>query len=377
MHHRTADRPGTRPAVTHVNRPGTLLAVGLVVGALALAGCSPNQPTASTSSGATGTSSSAAGGTVVLVTHDSFALPDDLIKKFESDTGLNLQVRAQGDAGAMVNQLVLTKDAPIGDVVFGIDNTFASRAVSEGVLQPYRATLPAGAEKYAFDAAGSLTPIDVGDVCVNADLTWFAAHDLAVPRTLEDLTKPEYANLLAVENPATSSPGLAFLLATVGAFGQDGWQTYWKALAANKVTVAASWSDAYYSDFSGPSSQGDKPLVVSYASSPPYEVPKGSDTAPTGALLDTCFRQVEYAGVLAGAANPDGAKKVVDWLLSPQVQAAIPEAMYVYPVDSAVTLPDSWTTFAPMATTVFTVDPADIAAHRDDWIKQWTDLVVG
>ncbi len=142
MHHRTADRPGTRPAVTHVNRPGTLLAVGLVVGALALAGCSPNQPTASTSSGATGTSSSAAGGTVVLVTHDSFALPDDLIKKFESDTGLNLQVRAQGDAGAMVNQLVLTKDAPIGDVVFGIDNTFASRAVSEGVLQPYRATLP-------------------------------------------------------------------------------------------------------------------------------------------------------------------------------------------------------------------------------------------
>lgn len=352
-----------------------IIAAGLAVGALALTGCTANQssPSATGSDASGGTAS----GTVVLVTHDSFSLPDDLINQFESDTGLTLDVRAQGDAGSMVNQLVLTKDAPIGDVVFGIDNTFASRAIDAGVLAPYQATLPAGADQYVVGDSGDLTPVDVGDVCVNADVAWFTDHDVPLPQTLEDLTKPEYQDLLVVENPATSSPGLAFLLATVGAFGADGWQGYWQALKDNGVSVAASWSDAYYVDFSGPSSDGDKPLVVSYASSPPYEVPDGAQSAPTTALLDTCFRQVEYAGVLAGAANPDGAKKVVDWLLSPEVQAAIPESMYVYPVDSSVQLPESWVKYAPMAQQTFTVDPADIAANRDAWIKAWTDLVVG
>lgn len=351
-----------------------IIAAGLAVGALALAGCSATQSSSSPSDAASG---GASGGTVVLVTHDSFSLPDDLISQFESDTGLTLDVRTQGDAGSMVNQLVLTKDAPIGDAVFGIDNTFASRAIDAGVLTPYRTALPAGADQYVVGDSGDLTPVDVGDVCVNADVAWFSDHGLPVPTTLEDLTKPEYKGLLVVENPATSSPGLAFLLATVGAFGADGWQGYWQKLVDNKVDVAASWSDAYYVDFSGPSSTGDKPLVVSYASSPPYEVPDGAETAPTTALLDTCFRQVEYAGVLAGAKNPEGAKKVVDWLLTPAVQAAIPESMYVYPVDSSVQLPESWVQFAPMADKPYTVAPADIAANRDTWIKAWTDLVVG
>ncbi len=337
----------------------------LAIGALALTGCSVGADKPTTD------------GTVVLVTHDSFVLPDELVTAFEEETGLTLVLQAAGDAGTLVNQLVLTKDDPIGDVVFGIDNTFASRAVDEGVLEPYQPVLPDSADAYRVDDAGSLTPIDVGDVCVNADLAWFADHDLAVPQTFADLVDPAYADLLVVENPATSSPGLAFLLATIGASGQDGWQDYWTRLKDNGVSVAASWSDAYYVDFSGPSSEGERPLVVSYASSPPYEVPEGSDDAPTTALLNTCFRQVEYAGVLAGAANPEGAKAVIDWLLSPQVQAAIPESMYVYPVDSSVALPDSWVQFAPQATDPFTVDPADIAAHRDEWITAWTDTVVG
>jgi len=237
--------------------------------------------------------------------------------------------------------------------------------------------LPADAAQYAVDEKGSLTPIDTGDVCVNADEEWFAEKGLAVPSSFDDLLKPEYKDLLVVENPATSSPGLAFLLGTIGAFGTDGWTDYWSGLGANGVKVAASWSDAYYVDFSGPSSEGDRPLVVSYSSSPPYEVPEGGDTAPTSALLDTCFRQVEYAGVIAGAKNPEGAKKVVDWLLSPAVQADIPGSMYVYPVDSSVALPDSWAQFAPQATAPFVVAPADIAANRDEWITTWTDTVIG
>ena len=316
----------------------------------------------------------AAVGTVVLVTHDSFALPEDLIAQFEADTGLTLETRAPGDGGALVNQLILTKDAPLGDVVYGIDNSFATRAIDEGILEPYAPD--AAVQKYAVDDTGYLTAIDMGDVCINVDHEWFAEAGIPEPTTLQDLTDPSYRDLLVVTNPAMSSPGLAFVLATIGAFGEDGWADYWAALRDNGVKVAAGWSDAYYVDFSGPSSEGERPLVLSYASSPPFEVPEGADVAPTGALLDTCFRQVEYAGVLAGAVNPEGARAVVDWLLSPEVQAAIPESMYVYPVTD-VALPDSWLEFAPLAPEPFAVDPDLISQNRDDWIQTWTDTVIG
>ncbi|MCU1431792.1 MAG: thiamine transporter substrate-binding protein, partial [Actinotalea sp.] len=333
------------PATAGTHRARTLVATVPALALLALSGCSVvgGEPTGgSAEPGADGD------GTVVLVTHDSFALPEELIAAFEADTGLTLEQRAPGDGGALVNQLILTKDAPLGDVVYGIDNTFASRAIAEGVLEPY--TSPAAGadvERYAADDAGHLSAIDVGDVCLNVDHEWFAEAGVPEPTTLADLTDPAYRDLLVVTNPATSSPGLAFLLATVEEFGEDGWVEYWAGLRDNGVKVVAGWSDAYYVDFSGPSSEGDRPIVLSYASSPPYEVPEGATEAPTGALLDTCFRQVEYAGVLAGAANPDGARQVVDWLLSTEVQTAIPESMYVYPVDTAVELPASWTEFAP------------------------------
>ncbi len=356
-------------------RRATALAALTALAATALAGCSVIGSDDDAQAGPGQSPSAGVGsGTVVLVTHDSFALPDELIAAFESDTGLKLDVRAPGDAGALVNQLILTKDEPLGDVVFGIDTTFASRAIDEGILEPYT---PDGAvADLAADDAGSLTAIDKGDVCINVDHEWFAEKGLAEPATFADLADPAYKDLLVVTNPATSSPGLAWLAATVGAFGEDGWVDYWAALRANGVKVDASWSDAYYVDFSGPSSEGDRPLVLSYASSPPFEVPDGATEAPTGALLDTCFRQVEYAGVLAGAKNPDGARAVVDWLLSPEVQAAIPENMYMYPATD-VDLPDSWTQYAPLAPKPVEVDPADIATHRDDWIQTWTDTVVG
>ncbi|WP_182112404.1 MULTISPECIES: thiamine ABC transporter substrate binding subunit [unclassified Actinotalea] len=317
-------------------------------------------------------------GTVVLVTHDSFALSDDVVAAFEAETGLTLETRAPGDGGALVNQLILTKDAPLGDVVYGIDTTFASRAIAEGVLEPYESPA-AGADvaAHAVDDGHHLTAVDVGDVCVNVDHEWFAEAGVPEPTTLADLTDPAYRDLLVVTNPATSSPGLAFLLATVAELGEDGWEQYWTALRDNGVKVVSGWSDAYYVDFSGPSSEGERPLVLSYASSPPSEVAEGATQAPTGALLDTCFRQVEYAGVLAGAANPDGARQVVDWLLSQDVQADLPGSMYVYPVDTSVPLPDAWAQHAPLPAEPLTLDPALISEHRDAWIERWTEIVIG
>ncbi|WP_454228760.1 thiamine ABC transporter substrate-binding protein [Propioniciclava flava] len=241
----------------------------------------------------------------------------------------------------------MTKDSPLGDVVYGIDNTFAGRALSEQVTTPYTFTALPAADADALKADGSdrLTPIDFGDVCVNADTAWFSAHHLAVPQTLEDLTKPEYKDLLVVPNPASSSPGMAFLTATVGASGDPGYLGYWTALKNNGVLVAKDWTETYSVQFSGSAGKGPRPLALSYSTSPASEVVNGA--APTQALLQTCFRQVEYAGVIAGAKNPEGAKKFIDFMLSQQVQADIPGQMYMYPALRSATLPADWVSFAP------------------------------
>ena len=245
------------------------------------------------------------------------------------------------------------------------------------MLAPYTSGAPAAkdAGAYAVDTSSSLTAVDFGDVCINVDHTWFTAHSLAEPVTLEDLAKPAYKDLLVVPNAATSSPGLAFLLATIGRFGADGWPAYWTSLQANGLKVDDGWSDAYETDFTGGGGNGTRPIVLSYASSPPFTVPASGGAPTTGALLGTCFRQVEYAGVLAGAKNPVGAQKLLDFLLSDAVQADIPGSMYMYPVSTSVELPTDWVTWAPLATTPFVVAPADIAKNRDTWVKAWTDLV--
>ncbi len=310
--------------------------------------------------------------TVRVVTHDSFHVDEDLLADFEDRTGYTVEQLAPGDGGALVNQLILTRDNPLGDVVYGIDNSFAARAVEEGVLAPYASD---DAVETAFD--DQLTAIDYGDVCINIDHEWFAEEGLAEPETLADLTDPAYADLLVVTNPATSSPGLSFLLATVGAFGEDGWQDYWRDLTDNGVRVVEGWSDAYYVDFSGSEGAGPRPLALSYSSSPAAEVPEDGSAPPTGALLDTCFRQTEYAGVLAGAENVAGAEAFVDFLLSAEVQAQIPDTMYMYPVREDVELPGSWAEHAPISPAPHEVDPQAISDNRDEWIETWTEIVVG
>jgi thiamine transport system substrate-binding protein len=314
---------------------------------------------------------------LVLVTHDSFALSEGILDKFTAETGIEVQVQSAGDAGQLVNTLVLTKDSPLGDVVFGIDNTFASRAVANGVLADYASKDLTSAEDQYLLPEGQgreqLTPIDNGDVCVNVDHEWFAEHGVAEPATLDDLLKPEYKDLFVTEAANSSSPGLAFLLATIAAYG-DGWQDYWTKLMANGTKVAAGWSDAYYVDFSGPSSEGDRPIVVSYASSPPFEVPEGATEAPTGALLDTCFRQTEYAGVIAGTSQQAAAEKLVDFLFSTTVQNDIPESMYVYPVNAKATLPESFVKFAAIAENPYVVSPADIDENREAWLSEWAAI---
>jgi thiamine transport system substrate-binding protein len=325
-------------------------------------------------------SSASSSTTITLVTHDSFAVSKRVLRAFEDRTGIDVKVQQAGDAGAALNQVILTKSNPIGDVFFGVDNTFLSRALEAGVFAEYRSpelsTVPAA---YQLDPSHRLTPVDHGDVCINYDKQWFAQKKLPVPRTLADLTKPAFKGRLVVENPATSSPGLAFQLATIARFGADGWRDYWAKLRANDVKVDDGWESAYDGDFSQGANHGTYPLVVSYASSPPaavyYSKPQPK-TSPIGTMLDSCFRQVEFAGVLKGTAHAAAAHKLIDFMLSAPFQSDVPLQMFVFPVRDGTPLPAVFAKFAEVAPRPLSLPAAEIGAHRDAWIEQWTETVL-
>ena len=325
-------------------------------------------------------------GTVVLVTHDSFAASEAVLEAFEAESGMRLEVLRAGDAGRMVNQAILSKNNPLGDVLYGIDNTFISRALDGEIFEPYQSpALEFVDEAFLPDDTYRVSPVDYGDVCLNYDIGYFKEHELKLPASLQDLTRETYESLLVVQNPATSSPGLAFLLATVGVFGTEGDYAYldfWEDLRLNDVLVVDGWSDAYYGEFSAPGRDtGTRPLVVSYASSPPAEVyfsENPEDGAITGAIVaaDTCFRQVEYVGVLAGAANPEGARLLVDFMLSEAFQEDLPLNMFVFPVRADVALPEVFAEFALIPDEPAMVDPAEIEANREAWIQAWTEVML-
>ena len=317
---------------------------------------------------------------LTLVTHDSFALSKSVLRAFERRTGIAVRVLPSGDAGAALNQAILTKDAPLGDVLFGVDNTFLSRALDERVFERYRSrALDRVPAEYRIDATHHATPVDHGDVCVNHDTAWFAKRGIRVPRTLDDLTKPAYQGRLVVENPATSSPGLAFLLATIDRYGEGGWRSYWERLRANDVKVVSGWEQAYNGEFSAGEGSGDRPLVVSYASSPAAAVyysdprPAGS---PIGTVLDTCFRQVEFVGILRGTEHPRAARRLVDFMLSRRFQEDVPLQMFVFPVRDDARLPAVFTKFAEVPTDPATLPPDLIGKNREQWIDEWTATVL-
>lgn len=358
--------------LVRVTRKAGALAVGLgMAGTLAACGSSSDGDADSK--------------TVTLVSHDSWAASKDVVAAFEKSSGYKVRVLEDGDAGQAVNKAVLTKDNPQGDVFFGVDNTLLSRALDNGLFQPYEAK---GSDlvrpEYRADQdKHRVTPVDTGDICVNYDKAYFDQHGLTPPTSLDDLTESRYKDLLVTENAGSSSPGLGFLLGTAARYGDEGWEDYWKKLKANGVKVVDSWEQAYNEEFSGSAggkkSKGDRPLVVSYASSPPVEVVYADpqpDTAPTGVADGTCFRQVEYAGLLSNARNPEGGKALLDFLLGRTFQEDMPLNMFVYPVREGAQVPEVFREFGPQAKDPQTMDPARIAENRDQWVKAWTSLVL-
>ena len=313
--------------------------------------------------------------------HDSFAVSEGILERFQDAEGVTVRVLKAGDAGSMVNQAILTRDNPLADVLYGVDNTFLSRALESDIFEPYQpADLASVPDALELDPEHRVSPIDYGDVCLNFDRDAFA--DVPPPQSLEDLAEPSYRAMLVVQNPATSSPGLAFMLATIVRFGESGgytWLDYWADLRDNDVLVASGWEEAYFSRFSGGSGEGDRPVVVSYATSPVAEVagiePVPAE-APTGVVDDGCFRQVEFAAVIAGSAAPELAGRFIDFMLSPDFQADIPLNMYVFPARSDASVPEVFADHAAQVTQPLSMGPAQISANRERWLEEWTNAVI-
>jgi thiamine transport system substrate-binding protein len=310
-----------------------------------------------------------------VLTHDSFALPKPLLAQFEKEAGVTLRITKAGDAGEMLNKLILTRANPIADVVFGIDNVLAAKAIAANVLdtadapanKPSAITLPAG-----------LMPVDYGYVTLNYDKAWFAKKGLALPRSLDDLAQPAYAKLLVVQNPATSSPGNAFMLATIGAMGEEKAFAWWARMRANGLNVAKGWSEAYYTSFTH--SGGAQPLVVSYASSPAAEVfysktklaepPTASLSLPGGV-----FRQVEGVALVKGGKERAAAIRFMEFLRSPAVQQGLQTEMWMFPSDASITRVEALR---------HAVEPASfdspsvqaVADHNAQWVQRWIKVVL-
>ena len=318
---------------------------------------------------------------ITLMTHDSFAVTEGLLRAFEKKNKTELKILKSGDAGAALTQAILSRSNPLADVFFGVDNTFMSRALAADIFEPYASPMLRGIPgPLKLDPKNRLLPVDFGDVCVNYDTRWFAEKGLSPPDALEDLVQPQYKGLMVVQNPATSSPGLAFLLATIGRFGEAAYLDFWRKLRANDVYVTAGWSEAYYGQFSR-ARGGTRPIVVSYASSPSAEVyysEKKPANAPTAAVVSpgSAFRQIEFVGVLKGTRQRHLAQRLIDFILGPEFQKDIPLHMWVFPANSQTPLPEIFHKFSRQASKPVALSPQAIEAGREKWVEAWTEVVL-
>lgn len=319
--------------------------------------------------------------TLRVVTHDSFAMSDEVKAQFENATNIKLELVPSGDAVTMVNASILTAGAPNGDVLFGIDDNLLSRAFDADLFVRYQAAgLQNVDQQFLTDTENLVTPIDHGDVCLNYDRRKISTP----PQSLQDLVSNNYANSLVVQDPTSSTPGLAFLLATIATFGggedessNAAWLQYWKDLKANGVKVSPDWEAAYYGEFSGGSGQGSYPIVVSYASSPPAEVTDTSlsvNETPTGVIAASCYRQIEYAGILRGAKHPEAAAAFIEFMLQPAFQQDVPTQMYVYPVVTGTPLPEVFEKYTTKISQPLQIDYRQVAQNRDRWLQQWASV---
>lgn len=306
---------------------------------------------------------------LVVYTYSSFPAPlmDEIRKVLREQHNLTVDFKSFSDTGPLFNQLIQEKGKPYADVVIGLDNNYYPRAVQEDLFQAY---IPRGAQlirkDLIFDPEFRLTPFDFGYVLFNYD----SAKLEQVPRTHQELTDPAYKGKIIITNPMTSSPGQVFLLTTIALFGEDGYLDYWRKLKDNILAITPGWDEAY-----GMYTMGEAPIVLSYGASPVFHLLYENTEQYKALVLDnSAYAQIEGVGIVKGARNLAGAKKLLDYLLSAEFQALIPENQFMMPVRTDVKLPESFRV-AAQVDHLLNLPPERVEANLERWLAAWEEMI--
>ncbi len=326
---------------------------------------------------------------VRILTYDITGFSDEMLSTFTNQTGFEIELVKADDAGGILEQLLQTQDAPQVDLAIGLDNTYLQTALDAELLQEH-STDVSGLSSAALEPYNGpfAVPFDRGDVCLNYDESRVDGENLSVPTSLWDLTEPEWDGLAAFPSPLTSSPGRAFMTATVDYFENDDNGTtdafdWWEAMAENGAIFTSGWTEAYEIHYSGGYGEwveghiGDAAMTVSYCHSPGVEAYYSSNwTKSTSLTLPRAtFHQVEYAAVVAGASEIDGANAFLAYLLSEDVNRNMPENNLMQSVLVDATWPetDGYAHHTDTPELNAEITTQRIGQDMDGWLSSWQD----
>lgn len=338
------------------------------------------------------------GATLRILDHGAFAAFDSAAERFEELTGAEVEHVEEADTGSALNRAILDRGDPQFDVLYGVDNALLLKAVTEDVFQRYTPQLaPLVADEFVFfgdlSAGWPATPVDHGYIALNMDHGHEAFGEDQRNTTVENLFDVrDHADLFVTQDPRTSTPGLGFLLVTIGVFGIDNaydWEDYWDELLDGGALVTHDWGTAYERHFSGGYGQyteghlGDRPIVTSYTESPAVEVffesfpaDERADVLLTHQNRPAVFHQVQTMGVLKGTENRAVAEAWIEFTLTTDFQDLAAPENAVYPVVAGVSVDDVYGDLDPEPGTFGTIgmDWRDIGANLDGWLAAWTTL---
>ena len=218
-------------------------------------------------------------------------------------------------------------------------------------------------DRLRFDPEGRAVPYDTGYISLVYD------ENEAEPTTFEDLTAEEHRGQFITQNAQNSDPGVAFLLWTINEFGEDGYLDYWQALQDNDVRILGSWDDAYNAYLS---EEGD--MVVSYSTDQVYN--GDQPRHQIGFLNDQGYEQPEGMARFADSDNPEAARDLMEFVLTPDAQAEIAQRNVQFPAVDDAELDEEFAELAKEPPEPVSFDYEELAGNLDGWVEDWARQVV-
>ena len=335
---------------------------------------------------------------LVIITYDVLALTDDMIQQFENESGLSVTLVKLDDAGSILDYLIQNEGTENIDLAIGLDNTYLQTAINRGVLTEHQANILSASssqntpisEAALLPYSGSLAvPFDMGYVCLNYDTSIVDGENMTVPTNLWNLTEEEWRGKVAIPSPISSSPGRAFMLATLDYFSysedsSDSFKQWWSAMEENDVIVTSGWTEAYETHYTGGYGEwtegyiGDAHITVSYCHSPGVESWYNENWTKSASLdlPQSSFFQVEYATAVTGG-NVEAASEFIDYLLSEQVNSQMPEQNLMYSVLEGEDLPtaNGYRYHSTVPSEPAEISMQEIAENMESWLQQWNSAM--